>query len=246
MDSDRLNKLRAFYHSILEQQRLLAGLDLKGSMNIVEAAVLPLINEFEQLNLEFRDLVPPFDPSKYSFVSGLIGDRYYNYVGVLSYASMVLGRLKIFIEESLETPVTETRRFAFISDTNIRKIVERDYDEIQRAYISKCWKSVIILCGGTIEAILTDLLICHDTEAKQAKSAPNKPDISRWDLSELINVAVELKLVTESVEKLSHSIREYRNLVHPGNEIRNKLHFDAEEAKISLEVLNILHRNLSK
>ena len=159
---------------------------------------------------------------------------------------MVLGRLKVLIEEHLDTPVTEARQFAFINEANIRRIIERDYDEIQRAYISKCWKSVIILCGRTIEAILMDLLISHDTEAKQAKSAPNKPDISRWDLSELINVAVELKLVTEGVEKLSHSIREYRNLVHPGNEIRNRLRFDAEEARISLEVLNILHRDLSK
>ena len=88
--------------------------------------------------------------------------------------------------------------------------------------------------------------ICHESASKQAESAPNKPDISRWDLSELINVAVELPLVTSGLEKLSHSIREYRNLVHPGNEIRSKLHFDAEEARISLEVLNILHRDLSK
>jgi len=245
MDSDKLNKLRAFYHSILEQQRVITGLKLTGGINIPQAAVLPLVQEFEQLNLEFPDLVPHFERSQYSHIASG-GKRYYNFVGVLSYASKALGRLKIFIEQPSDTPITEIRQFAFINDANIRMIIERDYDEIQRAYISKCWKSVIILCGGTIEAILTDLLISHDTEAKQAKSAPNKPDISRWDLSELINVAVELKLVTEGVEKLSHSIREYRNLVHPGNEIRKKLHFDAEESKISLEVLNILHRDLSK
>ena len=245
MDSVELNKLRAFYHSLLEQQRVLTSLDLKGSINIAQAAVFPLLDEFAQLNIEFPDLVPPFSKNKYLLVA-FDGKRYYNYVGVLSYAAMALGRLKVFIEQPSDIPITEIRQYSFIGDANIRKIIERDYDEIQRAYISKCWKSVIILCGGAIEAILTDLLILHDTKAKQAKSAPNKPDISRWDLSELINVAVELQLVTIGVEKLSHSIREYRNLVHPGNEIRNKLHFDAEEARISLEVLNILHRDLSK
>ncbi len=245
MDSDKLNKLRAIYHSLLEQQRLLTGLDLKGGMDIESASVLSLVNEFEQLKLEFPDLVRPFDPGQYRTFDAR-GKLYFNYVGVLSYASMVLGRLKVLIEEPLDTPVTETRQFAFINDANIRKIAERDYDEIQRAYISKCWKSVIILCGGAIEAILTDLLICHDTEAKQAKSAPDKSDISRWGLSELIDVAVELKLVTEGVKKLSHPVREYRNLVHPSNEIRNELRFDAEEARISLEVLHILHRDLSQ
>ena len=245
MDSDKLNKLRAFYHSLLEQQRVLTGLDLKGAINIAKASVIPLVSEFAQLNREFPDIVQPFHIGQYRTFSH-DGKEYYNYAGVLSYAAMALGRLKIYIEQPSGTPITEIRQFAFINDDNIRKIVDRDYDEIQRAYISKCWKSVIILCGGTIEAILTDLLICRDTVAKQAKSAPNKPDISRWDLSELINVAVELKLVTEGVEKLSHPIREYRNLVHPGNEIRSNLRFDAEEARISLEVLNILHRDLSK
>ena len=245
MDSDELKKLRALYHSILEQQRILAAVDFKGAANIPKAAILPLLSEFAQLNREFPDLVAPFQDSQYRIFDPQ-GKQYYSYAGVLSYASMACGRLKISIEQPLDTPVTEVRQFAFINDANIRRIIERDYDEIQRAYISKCWKSVMILCGGAIEAILTDLLVAHDTEAKQAESAPNKPEIIRWDLSELINVAVELKFVTEGVEKLSHSIREYRNLVHPGNEIRQKLYFDAEEAKISLEVLNILHRDLSK
>jgi len=78
-----------------------------------------------------------------------------------------------------------------------------------------------------------------------SKSAPKESDISRWGLADLINVAVELELVSVGIEKLSHSIREYRNLVHPGNELRNKLAFDSEEAKIAIEVLNILHRDLS-
>jgi hypothetical protein len=142
-------------------------------------------------------------------------------------------------------PVTEERQFAFVSDSALRTIIERDYAEIQKAYISECWKSVIILCGGAIEAILTDLLIQNETAAKAAESAPKNSDIIRWDLSNLIGVAVELSLVSAGIEKLSHSIREYRNLVHPGNELRNKLRFDAEEAKIAVEVLNIVHRDLS-
>ena len=106
-------------------------------------------------------------------------------------------------------------------------------------------KSVIILSGGAIEAILTDIALQNATQAKAATSAPKESDVTRWDLADLINVAVELKLVSAGVEKLSHSVRAYRNLIHPGNEIRNKLTFDAEEAKIALEVLHIVHRDLS-
>ena len=63
-------------------------------------------------------------------------------------------------------------------------------------------------------------------------------------LKTLIDVSVELKLVSAGVEKLSNPVREYRNLIHPGNEIRSGLTFGAEEAKIALEILHMLHRDL--
>jgi hypothetical protein len=158
---------------------------------------------------------------------------------------MAIGRLQIAIEQPSETPVTEKREFTFINDNDLRAIIERDYSEIQKAYVSGCWKSVLILCGGAIEAILTDLLVSNDAATKATKSAPKEPDITRWDLSDLINVAVELRLVYAGVEKLSHPLREYRNLVHPSNELRNKLRFSVEEAKIAVEILNMVHRDLS-
>jgi len=98
--------------------------------------------------------------------------------------------------------------------------------------------------ANSLASLLSGLL-ANETSAKAAKSAPKEPNITRWDLSNLLAVSVELGLVTTGVEKLSHSLREYRNLVHPGNELRNKLSFDAEEAKIAVEVLNIVHRDLS-
>jgi hypothetical protein len=36
-----------------------------------------------------------------------------------------------------------------------------------------------------------------------------------------------------------------RNLVHPGNELRQKLAFGHEEARIALEVLNMVDRELT-
>jgi hypothetical protein len=135
--------------------------------------------------------------------------------------------------------------FSFIKDGDLKKCLERDYSEIQRAFVSRCWKSVIILSGGAIEAILTDLLLANSSMALASSKAPKQSDITKWDLADLINVSVDASLVSSGVEKLSHPIREYRNLVHPGNEIRTKLTFNSEEARIALEVLNIVHRDLS-
>lgn len=244
MEAQKLNKLRLFYHSLLEQQQSLSVLDTK-MMYIDTKALAPLINELIEVSKEFPDLLPAFNPNEYT-IPMAEGRVSYQLVAIKTHTAMVVGRLKIAIEEPTNAPVTETRQFGFITDLNLRAIIERDYSEIQRAYIALCWKSVIILCGGVIEAILTDLLKSNGTAAKVAKSAPKNSDITRWDLSNLIDVAVELSLVSAGVEKLSHPIREYRNLVHPGNELRSKLRFDAEEAKIAVEVLNIVHRDLSR
>ena len=105
---------------------------------------------------------------------------------------------------------------------------------------------MIVLSGSAIEAILTDLLLRDPRKAQAATKAPkHKPDITRWDLADLIHVCVEVGYVSPGVEKLSHAIREYRNLIHPGSEIRHKLIFGVEEAKIAMEILHIIHRDLS-
>lgn len=253
MEADKLKKLRQFYHSLVGQQRIFDSLSNNPSNNFLKLnrvegkSILPLESEFNQLSHEFTEIIPPFDKGKYySKLNVEAPGVYYDLTGIRTYLAMAIGRLQIEIDETSDTPVTEKRQFSFISDSDLRRIIERDYSEIQRSYIAECWKSVIILCGGAIEAILADLVKSNEQTAKASKSASKESDIMRWDLSTLINVSVELSLVSAGVEKLSHSLREYRNLVHPGNELRNKLRFSAEEAKIAVEVLNIVHRDLTK
>lgn len=240
MTSEQMKKLRQYYHSIRGQQTIFDGI----SGNTDHHPVRMLEFEIQQLLTDFPNIVPSLNVQQFLSHSH---DRtsYYDAGGIRAYLASVLGRLQVLIEETNSTPVTEYRTFAFVRDRAIRSIIERDYAEAQRAFIVECWKSVIILCGGMIEAVLTDLLLQNGAAAKGVTGAPRNPDITKWDLADLIKVAVVLKLVSAGVDKLSHSIREYRNLVHPGNEVRNALKFDAEESRIALEVLNIVHRDLS-
>jgi hypothetical protein len=243
MTEDQQKRLRSIYHGLLGQERIFDDLHQKAP-NTQGTPVRALADLLHALAIEFPNLVPPFRTDDFlSHQSG--SSTYYSVAGIRAHLATVLGSLKIAIEDEQATPVTQTRAFDFMHDSNLRKCVERDYAEIQRAFIAQCWKSVIILSGGTIEAILTDLLLHNAARAVSATSAPKQRDVSRWALTDLIKVAVELGLVSAGVEKLSHSVREYRNLVHPGNELRNKLTFDAEEAKIALEVVHIVHRDLS-
>ncbi len=243
MNEEQLKKLRGYYHSLLGQQRVW---DDSAQRGVVPAAEVQMLeDELRRINSDFPSLVPQFDRRVVFSHNGAHVEPLYGVAPIRSFIATAVARLKVEIDIPEGGPVTEHREFSFIKNTELRAILERDYSEIQRAYIAKCWKSVIILSGSAIEAILTDQLLQILIEARASTRAPKEPDISKWDLADLIEVAVERKIVTSGAEKLSHPIREYRNLVHPGNEIRRKLTFGAEEAKIAVEVLHILHRDLS-
>lgn len=139
-----------------------------------------------------------------------------------------------------------TRDFSFIKDKKLKEIIERDYSEIVKGFATERYKSVIILCGGSLEALLLYRLRENEQAAKKSNKAP-KEDIEKWDLNNLIDVATDIKIIENpAIKKLSHSVREYRNLIHPGRELRSGLKVEPEEAKIAFEVLNILIREFKK
>jgi hypothetical protein len=240
MTEVELKKLRGHYHSLLNYQQVLESIVETNRQVIDRGSMRALANELYSTMADLPGGLPPFMEDDFREP----GEDWYRISGLRGYLALALGKLTAAIEVQDSTPVTEAREFSFIKDGGLRKVIERDYTEIQKAYIGGCWKSVIILSGGAIEAVLLDLLLQNQRNTQAASKAPKNSDITRWDLSDLIKVSVELNLVSAGVEKLSHSVREYRNLIHPGNEVRNKLSFDAEEARIALEVLHIVYRDL--
>jgi hypothetical protein len=237
MTEEQQKRLRRHYQAIRAQQKVV-DLDPK-AYSLIRPTVDLISQAVQRLASDFRELVPPFD-----FKTAYSHDNYFILEPIRAYIATIVGILEAEMAAD-EGPVTENRSFPFLRDSKLRAIVERDYVEVQRAFVAQCWKATIIVSGGAIEAILTDILLADEQRAKSAQAARGKSDITKWDLAELIDVAVELKLVSAGVSKLSHPIREYRNLVHPGNEIRTALEFDREEARIALEVLNILRRDLT-
>ncbi len=244
MTEEELKKLRAYYHSLLAQRRVFE--DAAKHHNIESVPVDVLTEELQRIEADFPGFLPQFNRMDFYSHGAEIGDVYYKISGIRSYLAAAIARLQVAIDTTEATPVTQTREFSFVRNAELRSILKRDYDEIQRAFIAKCWKSVIILSGGAIEAILVDQLQSEPGRATASKKAPKDADISKWDLNDLVYVAVLLGYVSPGAEKLTHSVRDYRNLVHPGNEIRKKLRFDSEEARIALEVLHIVWRDLSK
>jgi hypothetical protein len=136
--------------------------------------------------------------------------------------------------------------FNFIIIKELIPILQRDYLEISKCMEVACWKAAIILSISAIEGILYDLLKQNQEQALKSKQAQRDKDDKRvlpledWHLSYLINVAFDLGFVTDSFKKLSHTIKEFRNLVHPMNEITGSYTIGEHEAKVAFSVLNML------
>ena len=150
-----------------------------------------------------------------------------------------------------ELAETDNLTFDFVTDDILRDIVIRDYKELQSAKSSSAIKTRLILSGGLIEAILLDILQRNESRAHNAKKAERKKDgkeksLDEWSLGNLIDVAVELELISSSTQSFGHSVREYRNLVHPGKEKRSNYKIQEEEADIAEKVLDIVIRDLQE
>jgi hypothetical protein len=104
--------------------------------------------------------------------------------------------------------------FDFITNNEFREALEHDYQELRKAFDVGAWKSVQVLAGSIIEAVLTDYLLATPN-AERVKKDPLK-----MDLSEAIAVCRSEGAISQRTSELCSVIRSYRNLIHPGRALR--------------------------
>lgn len=130
--------------------------------------------------------------------------------------------------------------FDFISDEKFKLILVRDFDELTKCIEAKASKSVLILSGSIIESILTEYFTNFPPSGFNPKKALN------MELASLIELAFENKLISQSTKELSTVIKNYRNLIHPGREIRKNEKFDYDSAIVAKSLLNIVLKEIKE
>lgn len=115
-------------------------------------------------------------------------------------------------------------------------------EEIKKCLSIKAPLSVIFLSGSTLEGILLGVALKYPKEFNQSKSSPKNKDgkvkvIHDWSLNDFINVAHDIGLLKEDVKKFSHSLRAFRNYIHPFEQMSSGFNPDEHTAKISWQVL---------
>lgn len=124
--------------------------------------------------------------------------------------------------------------FDYITDEKLRNILTRDFDELNKCIEIKASKSVLILSGSIVESILVE----YFTNFPPENFNPSKA--LKLELAALLDLAVEHNLISQSTKELSTVIKNYRNLIHPGREIRKDAKFDYDTALVAKSLLNII------
>lgn len=130
--------------------------------------------------------------------------------------------------------------FEYITDDKLRNILTRDFEELNKCIEIKASKSVLILSGSIIESIFVDYFTNFGpTEIKSEK-------VLMMDLAGLLELALDHKLISQSTKDLSTVIKNYRNLIHTGREIRKDTKFDFDTALVAKSLLNIVLKEVKE
>lgn len=126
--------------------------------------------------------------------------------------------------------------FEFIVDQDLRMSLESDWKELKLAFQNSAWKSVHVLAGSIIEAILVDHLLSINYSAK---------DPLKMTLDEAIVAGRTVGILSEKVVDLSTVVKRYRNLIHPGRALRLSEKIDSNGATICESLVQMIAGELA-
>lgn len=159
---------------------------------------------------------------------------------------------KIEIDEARVVSLTEDeflkREFSEVSiteiglDSVISEILAQRIREIERCFSAGAYLSVILMAGSTLEGILLGLAVKYPKQFNTSKSAPRDSSgkvkkFHEWSLSAFIDVARDINLIQHDIQKFSHVLRDFRNYIHPYEQMSSGFSPREHTAKICLQVL---------
>ena len=126
-------------------------------------------------------------------------------------------------------------------DATVVPIIEARLEEARTTLKVGAYLSVIFLCGSVLEAVLMGAAGNAPALYNGAKASPGKDGrvrkFSEWSLAQLIDVACEVGHLKPDVKKFSHGLRDFRNYIHPYEQLVSGFSPDQHTAKLCFQVL---------
>ena len=144
----------------------------------------------------------------------------------------------IFLDQEFKLPNLDKLPI----EPQVAKIVEQRLKEARSSLKSGANLSVIFMCGSVLEAVLLGAAQKNSEKFNRALASPKDSKrkvrpLPDWTLSQLINVAYEVKFLKLDIKKFSHGLRDFRNYIHPYEQLVSGFTPDKHTAKVCFQVL---------
>ena len=136
-------------------------------------------------------------------------------------------------------------------DPTVTAILEGRLKEIELGLKARTPLSVIMISGSILEGALLGIASQSPADFNRSGSSPKdktgkvKP-FPEWSLAQFIDVACDLALMQLDVKKFSHVLRDFRNYIHPYEQMASGFTPDMHTAEICFQVLKAALADLGK
>jgi hypothetical protein len=126
----------------------------------------------------------------------------------------------------------------FILDTELAGILRLRLDEAATCREHGACVAAIVLLGSILEGALFDVASRFIASAMQSTKSPRDGrKLSGWQLVDLINVAHDRGWIQPDVSAFAHTLRDYRNFVHPREQLKRREFPDQDTVNVCWDVV---------
>jgi hypothetical protein len=156
-----------------------------------------------------------------------------------------------------EYPQAAAHGLDFIPDLELRDELRVDLSSLEVALSNGEWKATTVIAGSISEALLLSALQQKPSQQDVLDSAVKLTDkgtfskhpgnnLEEWTLHNYIEVAKDLRVITEDTAVQTRLAKNFRNLIHPGR--TQRLNQRCDRATAFSAVASVFHviRNLTK
>ncbi len=139
-----------------------------------------------------------------------------------------------------------------VTNPQMTEILERRWRECARCIEAEANLAAIVMIGGLLEALLLARVNREPSKGQVFKASTAPKDkttrktlpLNEWTLKHYIDVAHELKWISQSARDVGAVMRDYRNYIHPYKELSHGVKIGPDDAAMFWEISKSITRQL--
>ena len=127
-------------------------------------------------------------------------------------------------------------------EAQVASIIDARLNEARIVLQAGAYLSVIFLCGSVLEGVLLGVAQKNPEKFNRSSASPKGDNgkarqFHEWNLAQFIDTACDIQLLKPDVKKFSHGLRDFRNYIHPYEQMTSDFTPDKHTAKLCFQVL---------